>query len=320
MTLQPRLLTLVLAPLLALGLTAPATAAPVPAPTPAPAPAPGDPDPLRSILLPPLDGLVGMLPAIPVPATPYLGDVCASGADACIDDVIDRMKVRLDRLASSCSHSAIFSLAYLRVTENVRDAVRSGVFADHAWLNRVDAVFAGLYFDTTSRWEAGDRTNIPTAWRIALQAEDDRAMSGLGNFLLAMNAHINRDFPHVLATVGLSGPDGSHKADHNRYNNRLDSLYMPVFAEEAARFDPTFDDIDAGSADEAVAGVIMRGWREMVWRNAEALVLARTPATRRAVEREIDTYAALQAQLIRSVFVARPASRDAWCAAHGITG
>jgi hypothetical protein len=243
-----------------------------------------------------------------------------SGADACIDDVVDRMEARLDRLAATCSHSAIFSLAYLRVTENVRDAVRSGYFADRAWLNRVDAVFAGLYFDVTGRWEAGERAGIPAAWRIALQAEDDRAMSGLGNFLLAMNAHINRDFPHVLATVGLSGPDGSHKADHNRYNNRLDSLYMPVFAEEAARFDPTFDDIDAGTADETVAGVIMRGWREMVWRNAEALVLARTPAARRAVEREIETYAALQAQLIRSVFVARPARRDAWCAAHGVTG
>ena len=70
-------------------------------------------------------------------------------------------------------------------------------------------------------------------------------MSGLGNFMLAMNAHINRDFPYVLAKVGLTAPDGtSHKADHNRYNQRLDSLYMPVFAEEARRFDPTFDDID----------------------------------------------------------------------------
>ncbi len=287
---------------------------------PAPATATGygdDPDPLRGLLLPPLDAVVALLAPLPVPATPYTGEVCVSGADACIDDVVARMQTRLDGLASSCSHSAIFSLAYLRVTENVRDAVRSGYFADRAWLNRVDAVFAQMYFDTTARWAAGDRTGIPAAWRIALQAEDDRAMSGLGNFLLAMNAHINSDFPHVLATVGLTGPDGSHKADHNRYNNRLDSLYAPVFAEEAARFDPTFDDIDAGTAEEAVAGVIMRGWREMVWRNAEALVLARTPAAKRLVEKEIEVYAALQAQLIRAFFVARPTKRDAWCAAHG---
>ena len=313
MTLLTRLLAVLLAPFLGLGLTlSPAVAAPVAAPAAGP-----DPDPLGRLVLGSVDGVVGLLPPLPVPAAPYPGAVCASGADACIDDVIARMEARLDRVASSCAHSAIFSLAYLRVTENVRDAVRSGYFADRAWLNRVDAVFAELYFDTTSRWESGERTGIPAAWRIALQAEDDRAMSGLGNFLLAMNAHINRDFPHVLATVGLSGPDGSHKADHNRYNNRLDSLYAPVFAEEAARFDPTFDDVDAGTLDETVAGVIMRGWREIVWRHAEALVVARTPAARRAAEQQIEQYAALQARLIRAVFVARPAQRDAWCAGHG---
>jgi hypothetical protein len=243
------------------------------------------------------------------------------GGDACIDDVIARMQDRLTGLAASCHHSAIFSLAYLRVTENVRDAVRTGYFADRAWLNRVDAVFAELYFDVTSRWESGQRTGIPAAWRIALQAEDDRAMSGLGNFLLAMNAHINRDFPHVLAAVGLTGHDGSHKADHDRYNNRLDSLYAPVFAEEARRFDPTFDDIDVGTAEETVAGVIMRGWREMVWRHAESLALARTPLQKRLAQEEIETYAALQAVLIRSLFVTgSPQKRDAWCAEHGRDG
>ncbi|KRC46503.1 MULTISPECIES: DUF5995 family protein [unclassified Nocardioides] len=277
----------------------------------------GDPDPVRGLLLPPLDALVGLLAPLPVPATPYTGDVCVDGADACIDDVIVRMQDRLDGLLETCSHSAVFSLAYLRVTENVRDAVRSGYFQDRAWLNRLDAVFAEMYFDTTGKWATGQRTGLPKAWQIALQAEDDRAVSGLGNFLLAMNAHINSDFPHVLATVGLTGPDGSHKADHNRYNNRLDSLYVPVFTEEAARFDPTFDDIDAGTVDDTVVGVIMRGWREMVWRHAEALVLARTPAQRALVDKQIEVYSTLQAQLIRTFFAAKPAKRDAWCATHG---
>ena len=96
---------------------------------------------------------------------------------------------------------------------------------------------------------------MPKAWRIALQAEDDRSMTGLGNFMLTMNAHINSDFPHVLAEVGLTAADGTtHKPDHNAYNQRLDALYAPVFAEEAARFDPTFDDFDLGPLDEAVVG------------------------------------------------------------------
>lgn len=277
----------------------------------------GDPDPLRGLVLPVFDSLIGLFAPLPLPATPYTGNVCVSGADECIDDVVVRMEERLDRLSGSCAHASIFSLAYLRVTENVRDAVRSGYFTDRAWLNRVDAVFAELYFDVTSKWESGQRTGLPMAWQIALKAEDDRAMSGLGNFMLAMNAHINRDFPHVLATVGLTGPDGSHKADHNRYNNRLDTLYGPVFAEEARRFDPTFDDIDAGTVEETAAGLIMRGWREMVWRHAEALTLAKTPAQRRLVEQEIELYSVLQAKVIRTVLVAQPTKRDAWCAVHG---
>jgi hypothetical protein len=280
---------------------------------------PGDPDPIRGIVLPPLDSLVGLLPPLPVPGAAYAGDLCRSGSSTCIDQVMARMRTRLDGLAASCSHSAIFSLAYLRVTENVSNAVRSGYFDDAKWLNRVDTVFADLYFRTTSDWEAGRRAHIPAAWKIALQAEDDHAMSGLGNFLLAMNAHINRDFPYVLAKVGLTAPDGtSHKSDHNRYNQRLDQLYVPVFKEEAARFDPTFDDINAGSVEETIAGVIMRGWREMVWRHAELLSLARTPAARNAVEKQIETYAALQGLGIRQFFTTpHPERRDAWCAEHG---
>jgi len=281
-----------------------------------------DPDPIRGLVLPPLDSLIGLLPPLPVPGADYAGDLCKSGGDDCIDEVIERMQVRLDGLVATCSHSAIFSLAYLRVTENVRDAVRSGYFEDEKWLNRVDTVFAELYFDTTRRWETGRRAGIPAAWRIALQAEDDRAVSGLGNFMLAMNAHINRDFPYTIAKVGLTAPDGtSHKADHDRYNQRLDSLYAPVFAEEARRFDPTFDDVNAGTIEETLAGVIMRGWREMVWRNAELLALARTPIQRTLAQREIETYAALQGLLIRQLFqIPDSERRDAWCAEHGQDG
>ena len=270
----------------------------------------------------PLDPAIGLLPALPVKHVPYAGDVCPDGASSCIDTTIARMQQRLDALAASCDHDAVFALAYLRVTENVRDAVDSGVFDDRVWLGQVDAVFAKLYFDSMDAWHSGDpvaRAATPKSWQIALQAADDRAVTGLGNFMLAMNAHINRDFSYVLAEIGLTGPDGrSHKKDHNAYNRRLDSLYAPVFAEEAARFDPTFDDIDLLTVEETLAGAIMRGWREMVWRNAEQLALAKTPSQRRIAEQTIEHYAATQAQLIRTTFASPDSTkRDAWCADHG---
>ncbi|MGH3459158.1 DUF5995 family protein [Aeromicrobium sp.] len=291
--------------------------------TPAEADEPPSPDLLAQLISPrPVDPVIGLLPTLPVKHVPYTGDVCRDGAPSCIDATIEEMQRRLALSAASCDHDAIFDLAYLRVTEDVRRAVESGVFTDRVWLGQVDAVFAKLYFDSMDAWHSGDpaaRASTPKAWQIALKAADDRAVTGLGNFMLAMNAHINRDFSYVLAEIGLTGPDGrSHKKDHNAYNQRLDGLYDPVFAEEAARFDPAFDDVDAGPVDETTAGLIIRGWREMVWRNAENLASAKTPAQRRLAEQTIEQYAASQAQLIRTIFAAPDSTRrDAWCAQHG---
>ena len=278
-------------------------------------------DPLAELLSPAVeDPVIALLAPLPTPYRPYTGSICTDGDPQCIVDVIDEMEDRLTPLAASCDHDAIFSLAYLRVTQNVKAAADTGYFRDRPWLTRIDAVFAQMYFDTLDRWNAGDHA-VPHAWRIALQASDDKTMSGLGDFMLNMNAHINNDFPHVLEKVGLTAADGSsHKPDHNAYNARLDQLYHPVFDEEAARFDPRFDDVDAGPVDELVVSTIMRGWREMVWRHAEALAATRgQPLLRALVQRDIEEYAATQAQLITMVPTFRAASspdRDSWCATH----
>jgi hypothetical protein len=268
----------------------------------------------------PLDPAIGVLPAVPVPYRPYTGPVCGTGDPRCIEDVIAEMEDRLSVLAASCDHDAIFSLAYLRVTQNVKAAADSGYFHDRTWLTQLDAVFADTYFETIDAWNAGRTGAVPQAWRIALAASDDRSMTGLGDFMLNMNAHINNDFPHALATIGLTAADGStHKPDHNAYNQRLDSLYGPVFEEEAERFDPAFDDIDVGPFEETAAGVIMRGWREMVWRHAENLATARSPLQRQVAQHAVEEYAAGQARIIRRLFRSTDgsAARDAWCATHG---
>jgi hypothetical protein len=281
-----------------------------------------DTDPLDQLLSPAiLDPVVGLLAALPTPYRPYTGSICASGDPQCIVDVIAEMEDRLAPEAASCSHDAIFGLAYLRVTQNVKAAADSGYFADRAWLTRIDAVFAQKYFDTMDTWRAGDTASVPHAWRIALAASRDRTMSGLGDFMLNMNAHINNDFPYVLEQVGLTAADGtSHKPDHNAYNDRLDSLYHPVFDEEAARFDPMFNRFDLGPVDDFVVSTIMRGWREMVWRHAEALAATRgNPVLRALVQKDIEEYAATQARLIKMVPIFLAASspdRDQWCAAH----
>ncbi len=278
--------------------------------------------PLNALLSPTiLDPLIALLAAFPMPYRPYTGPICASGDPQCIVDVIAEMEHRLAPEAASCDHDAIFGLAYLRVTQNVKAAADNGYFADRKWLTQVDAVFAEMYFDTMDKWNAGNKRGVPHSWRIALTASDTKAMSGLGDFMLNMNAHINNDFPYVLEKVGLTAADGtSHKPDHNAYNQRLDSLYHPVFDEMAARFDPMFNKFDIGPVDELVVSTIMRGWREMVWRHAEALAATRSnPLLRAVVQKEIEEYAATQAELIKLVPIFIAASspkRDAFCATH----
>jgi hypothetical protein len=279
-------------------------------------------DPVGQLLSPTIeDPLIGMLAALPTPYRPYTGSICVSGDPQCIVDVITEMEDRLAPEAATCDHDAIFGLAYLRVTQNVKAAADSGYFADRRWLTQIDAVFAQMYFDTMDAWDAGRTSSVPHAWRIALAASDVKSMSGLGDFMLNMNAHINNDFPYVLEKVGLTAADGSsHKPDHNAYNDRLDQLYHPVFDEEAARFDPMFNRFDIGPVDELVVSSIMRGWREMVWRHAEALAATRgNPVLRAAVQKDIEEYAAGQAQLIKLIPIFLAASspdREAWCATH----
>ena len=316
MRMRPSLKAVVVALTAALALgTAPA---PAQAETPDPAAA------LNALLSPSIeDPVIALLAAIPMPYRPYAGPICVSGNPQCIVDVIAEMKARLAPEAASCDHDAIFGLAYLRVTENVKAAADNGYFSDRAWLTTVDAVFADMYFKTMDAWHGGNKTGVPHAWRIALQASDAKTMSGLGDFMLNMNAHINNDFPYVLEKVGLTAANGtSHKPDHNAYNARLDSLYHPVFDEMAARFDPMFNKFDIGPVDELVVSTIMRGWREMVWRHAEALAATRAfPLLRNAVQKEIEEYAAGQAQFIKLIPIFLKASspnREAFCAAnHG---
>lgn len=259
-----------------------------------------------------------LLPALPVPFTENVEPECRDGADSCIDATIIEMQRRFDTVVEPCSHNAVFALAYQRVTEDVRAASLAGLFEDRVWLAQEDAVFARMYFTAYDAWAAGRREGLSRSWLLAFDAAREKRVSALGNFLMAMNAHINRDFPFLLAGIGITKPDGTtRKPDHDAYNVRLAALYEPVLKEVADRFDPTADDVELGPLDNAAAALILQSWREGVWRNAERLLLARDDAARAQVAREIETYAELVGRGLRSLLAADPAARDAHCAVHG---
>jgi uncharacterized protein DUF5995 len=250
---------------------------------------------------------------------------CADGSRACIDRTLAEMYRRFHTVVPVCDHNALFSLAYTRVTEDVRNAVDEGFFPDPEWLQRWDAPFARLYFTSYSHFLAGRRELLPQVWRIAYDAGRDRRVSGFGNFLLSMNGHIQRDMPFSLYHAGLVGRDGvSRKPEFDRENERLKALYRPVLTEFAHRFDETIDDVDVLpgiAADDDAALQLLHQWREVAWRNAERLVAARSDAERREVARDIERYAETWAQLIYAGSSykggANSAARDARCARYG---
>ena len=268
--------------------------------------------------------LVNRLPALPGTHSESVFDDCADGDPACVEATLDEMYRRYGELVGTCDHNAVFGLTYIRVTEIYDDRDDDGTFGEPRFLAHEDAVFARLYFDAYDDWAAGRHDEVPEAWRLAFDAGRDRIMPGIGNVLLGINAHVNRDMPFMLAGLGLVKPNGTtRKADHDSFNELLNEVYDDVIEEMTRRFDPTTDDFDAPGTtlDSMISFQILPLWREMVWRHAEMLTAAPTPEARRLVAAEIEGYAATQARLIRTVLGREGSSgpRDAWCAAHAGT-
>jgi hypothetical protein len=242
------------------------------------------------------------LPSFTTGYDPSSANDCTSGRIQCVDSVIREMTKRFDPLAAACDHNAMFALTYLRTTEEYRrSATAPGFFTDPAFINHQDAVFARFYFDAWDDYRHGDLAAVSQSWQIAFQQADQRKVAGLGNLLLGMSAHVNRDLPIVLSEIGLVKPDGSsRKPDHDKVNQFLNTVMEPLIDEAAARFDPTVDDgqIDGTTMDETAMLQILTGWREQAWRNAEALVNAPTEADRLLVLSNIERGAAIEANLL----------------------
>ena len=248
---------------------------------------------------------------------------CVAGRSACLKQTRKEFGRILKENAENCTHASIFALSYTRITQTYgwsRDI--PGYYQDVPYINHMDAVFAKYYTDAYYNYKGGNRSAVPGAWLTAFDAARDKRMTGTGDLLLGINAHVNRDLPFVLASMGLVRPDGqSGKPDFDKANQFLNDASAPMMAELAARFDPTIDDSDDPLG--ASYGTIMQmltGWREHAWRNAEALVNAPTAAARALVAANIESEANTVAKAVLLTQSYTPlsstSSRDAYCAVH----
>jgi hypothetical protein len=244
---------------------------------------------------------------------------CNRGTVVCVDAVVGEMARRERRLAARCDHNALFADVYRVVTERVRRGWPRD-FAAPAWVANLDAVFARFYFDSYDRWKAGDE-GVTAAWRIALDAGDDRVVSGMGDIMLGLNAHITRDLPFVLEAVGLQTVEGtSARVDFDGANDLLVATLGATLASVGRQFDPEVAHLDVPgfAADEEAFRALISTWRTEAWTHAQQLVAAPTPEARQVVVNQIEALATSRALALRAAtayvpFVSGTAARDRFC-------
>jgi hypothetical protein len=260
-----------------------------------------------------------LLPPLPSPANVQPHDIpgCATPSIACIDQEIAQMQALRSRLG--CDHRAVFDTTYLVLTQTLRNTMAADphFFKDPNWLYYEDAEFGHLYFSTMAAYDAGQP--VPPAWKIAFDAARSGSVTAFQDMMLGINAHVQNDMPYMLAAVGLRQPDGrTHKPDHDRFNEVLRQAFAPVIAKVSAYdrltsvFAPSWTPID-----DLTGLQLVQAWREIVWREAEQLLNAKTQRQRQIVEDAIAENAALSARLIAAPpFPGYRPVRDAYCRAH----
>jgi hypothetical protein len=195
-----------------------------------------------------------------------------------IDEVIARMTALLEPLEAARDQRRHFHATYLRTTVAVADELGRGRFADPAWVERWDVLFARLYLDALEGDLAGQRP--PRPWAVAFGAPAD--LPPLRHVLLGMNAHINYDLPQALVAV-ISDEEfadrallASREGDHRAIDEVLAARVAAEGAELARLSGP------APALERAVRPLnrvgtrrFLRESRQKVWANAALLSRAR---------------------------------------------
>jgi len=222
-----------------------------------------------------------------------LSDLMKARRATTITEVVDIMEM-FDRELSDADGLWWFNRLYLRVTLAVRSAVTTTTFRDPAFLERLDVVFANLYFDAVAAGDTDPRA-APSAWRPLFESRHQRGILSIQFALAGMNAHINRDLPAgivatYLATDGAPGEAGARYADFTRVNGLLETVEAQIKVEFSTGIVGLVD-AAAGDVDDVVAMWKVGVARDAAWTNAEVLWALRTsPALRDAFFSRLDRF------------------------------
>ncbi|MFD0392109.1 DUF5995 family protein [Streptomyces nogalater] len=161
--------------------------------------------------------------------------VCQGAVIRCVQDA----RRTLDPGPAGLRPPRPFPAIYVHLERSLEAAVVDGEpFDEPSWLaGSLNTGFVNLYLDAYEADRAG--RPVPAAWQAAFAAARTADVNAGQDVLLGANAHIQRDMPYVLATLGLTRPEGgTRKPDYDRFQKILDRAYSPAVQDVASRYDP----------------------------------------------------------------------------------
>jgi hypothetical protein len=125
----------------------------------------------------------------PDPTVPYLPAaapiICPNGEGACLAELETQLQTRTDALG--CDHDAVFSDAYLTITQGIHRATATAGFFDRPdRVNHEARTYAQAYFDQYDDWHAGENSAVSPAWR-SPRAAQEQSVTAVGALMLALN-------------------------------------------------------------------------------------------------------------------------------------
>jgi hypothetical protein len=200
-----------------------------------------------------------------------------------IDELLSRMDDLLQPMRATGDGRQHFLATYMRTTLAVQHELERGGFVDGAWTERWDIAFADLYLEALDDWNA--ERPVPGPWRVAFEAANATPrVPPIRHLLLGMNAHINYDLPQALIQVitDQEFDDPALVARRSRDHEHIDAILSSRVAAEDGELkkveqpgDRTLLDHLLTPFNRAGSKRFLKEARGKVWRNAQALSLAR---------------------------------------------
>jgi Family of unknown function (DUF5995) len=206
------------------------------------------------------------------PADEALYNLVNAPAPATIADVIARME-SIDAVLAVNDGLKWFNRLYLMVTQQVDLHPPGGVWQSPVWLTRLDAVFAGLYFNAVADFLAGN--SVPDAWSAMFEARNRTGIDRIQFALAGMNAHINHDLALALLAADsalnvVPAKDSPEFADYQAVNGLLNTV-MPQALTMLATDTLGVLAEDTGKIGRLLAFWDIRAARNLAWDFADHL-------------------------------------------------